>query len=148
MQENPYTSPETTADSVAADQPKMLSGRGFEIAHNVFRGLLAFFCIGCVPVFVAPGFKDMFEEFGIDLPLVSQYVVHFSNLAVSLSFAFIPLCILAFTSIEFGLFNLPRSRSKTLINIVYWLILILIVGLVCYNAGLGFLSITTGLTGP
>ena len=148
MQENPYTSPETTADSVAADQPKMLSGRGFEIAHNVFRGLLAFFCIGCVPVFVAPGFKDMFEEFGIDLPLVSQYVVHFSNLAVSLSFAFIALCILAFTSIEVGLFNLPRSRSKTLINIVYWLILILIVGLVCYSAGLGFLALIPGLTGP
>ena len=135
MQENPYTSPEATAEAVAADQPKTFLGRGFEIAHNVFRGLLAFFCIGCVPVFVAPGFKDMFEEFGIDLPLVSQYVVHFSNLAVSLSFAFIPLCILAFTSIEFGL-----------INIVYWLILILIVGLGCYGVWLAFLSITTGLT--
>ena len=146
MQENPYTSPETTADSVAADQPKMLSGRGFEIAHNVFRGLLAFFCIGCVPVFVAPGFKDMFEEFGIDLPLVSQYVVHFSNLVVSLSYVYLPLCVLAFASIEFDLFNLPSSRSKTLINDVYWLVLVLIVGLACYGVWLTLLSITTGLT--
>ena len=146
MQENPYTSPETTADSVAADQPKMLSGRGFEIAHNVFRGLLAFFCIGCVPVFVAPGFKDMFEEFGIDLPLVSQYVVHFSNLVVSLSYVYLPLCVLAFASIEFDLFNLPSSRSKALINVVYWLVLVLIVGLACYGVWLTLLSITTGLT--
>ena len=146
MKENPFTSLGTTAEPVAADQPKTLSGRGFEIAHNVFRGLLAFFFIGYVPVFIVPGFKDMFEEFGVQLPLVLQYVVHFSNLAVSLSLAFLPLCILVFTSIEFGLFNLPRSRSKTLINIVYWLILILIVGLGCYGVWLAFLSITTGLT--
>ena len=148
MKENPFVSPETTADSVAADQPKMLSGRGFEIAHNVFRGLLAFIFIGLLPVFIVPEFKDMFEEFGIDLPLVTQYVVQLCNLATRFSYVFLPLSFLAFASIEFGLFNLPRSRSKTLINIVYWLILVLIVGLVCYSAGLGFLSITTGLTGP
>ena len=148
MKENPFVSPETTADPVAVDQPKTLSGRGFEIAHNVFRGLLAFFFIGYVPVFIVPGFKDMFEEFGVQLSLVLQYVVHFSNLAVSLSLAFLPLCILVFTSIEFGLFNLPSSRSKTLINVVYWLILILIVGLACYSTGLTILSITPGLTGP
>ena len=148
MQENPFTSPETTAEAVAADQSKTLLGRGLEVAHNVFRGLLAFLCIGYVPVFIVPGFKDMFEEFGIDLTLVSQYVVRFSNLVVSLSYVYLPLCVLAFASIEFGLFNLPSSRSKTLINVVYWLILILIVGLACYSTGLTILSITTGLTGP
>ena len=148
MQENPFTSPETTAEAVAADQSKTLLGRGFEVAHNVFRGLLAFLCIGYVPVFIVPGFKEGCEEFGIDLPLVSQYVVRFSNLVVSLSYVYLPLCVLAFASIEFGLFNLPSSRSKTLISVVYWLVLILIVGLVCYSAGLTLLSITTGLTGP
>ena len=146
MKENPFTSLGTTAEPVAADQPKTLSGRGFEIVHNVFRGLLAFFFIGYVPVFIVPGFKDMFEEFGVQLPLVLQYVVHFSNLAVSLSLAFLPLCILAFASIEFGLFNLSSSRSKILINVLYWLILILTVVLACYGIGLAFLSIITGLT--
>ena len=146
MKENPFTSPETTAEPIAADQPKTLSGRGFEIAHNVFRGLLAFFFIGYVPVFIVPGFKDMFEEFGIDLSLVSQYVVRFSNLVVSLSYVYLPLCVLAFASIEFGLFNLPSSRSKALINVVYWLVLVLIVGLACYGVWLTLLSITTGLT--
>ena len=124
MKENPFSSPETTAAPVPVDQPKTLSGRGFEIAHNVFRGLLAFFFIGYVPVFIVPGFKEGCEEFGIELPLVSQYVVRFSNLVEGLSYVYLPLCVLAFASIEFGLFNLPGSRSKTLINVVYWLCLL------------------------
>ena len=57
MKENPFTSPETTAEPVAADQSKTLSGRGFEIAHNVFRGLLAFIFIGLLPVLIVPQFK-------------------------------------------------------------------------------------------
>ena len=147
MKENPYTSPEATAESAAAtDRPKPLSGRGFEIAHNVFRGLLAFIFIGLLPVFIVPEFKDMFEEFGIDLPLVTQNVFQFCNLATRFSYVFLPLSFLAFASIEFGLFNLSSSRSKILINVLYWLILILTVVLACYGIGLAFLSIITGLT--
>ena len=145
MKENPFTSPETTAEPVAADQSKTLSGRGFEIAHNVFRGLLAFIFIGLLPVLIVPQFKDLFQEFGIDLPLVLQYVVQFSNLAASFWYAFLPLSLLVFASIEFGLFNLSRSRSKTLTNVLYWLILILVIGSACLSALSALGSLTTGL---
>ena len=56
---NPFQPTQT-----AADPAKQKTGkRGFEIVHNVLRGLLVFLSIAIIPVFILPNFADMFDEF-------------------------------------------------------------------------------------
>lgn len=146
MKENPFAPPKSVAKPDAVEPTKAMSERGFEIGHGVFRCLFAFFFVGCLPFFIMPEFAAMYEEFGMEVPLMTQYVVRFSELAASLSYVFLPLCFFIFASVEICLFKLPKGRLKTLLNAVYWLSLILVVGTASVSIWNVFSALTTSLT--
>ena len=145
MKENPYASPEATVELVADNQPQRLSDSSFEIVHNIFRGLGAFLGIGCGPVLIVPAFSDMFSEFGVELPYVTQCVVQFSRFAAQFPYAFLLLTFSLFVAIEFGLFWLPQSMVKTLLNVGYWLMLVLVIGVSCFSLSVVIQAISTSL---
>ena len=135
---NPYIPIQTLAESESKVTAKPKTGeRGSEIFHNAFRGLLAFLFLGFVPVFILPKFKVLFEEFEAELPTLAQLVLQFGDLAAVVPIAFLPLSFGLFAAIECGIFTIPTSPLKTLINIVYWLALILVIG----SASFTFLNI-------
>jgi len=138
---NPYTPTQAPAGSRSKDVVKH-STRSFEIFHNAFRGLLAFFCFGFTPIFVLPQFKNFFEEFGIDLSVIGQLILQFSDVACIAPIAFLPFSFVVFAAIECGIFFLPSGRPKTLINVTYWLVLVLVIG----SAFFAFMNILTAIT--
>ena len=87
----------------------------------------------------------MFEEFGIELPLITQLVIQFSNLACATSVLFVPFTLVVFAGIEVGIYLMPSSPRKTLINIAYWSLLVLVIGLLGMSLFMPCLSIISGL---
>ena len=129
---NPFAPAKTTANPAVAEKNQKTGGRTFEIVHNAFRGLFAFFCFGIVPAFIAPNVEDICQEVGIDLvelPLLTQLVLEYSKY---ISLLVLPV-VGMFAVIEFGIFSIRSNFWKTLINITYWLVLIVLGGLICFS---------------
>ncbi|MDB2686217.1 hypothetical protein N9Y42_03330 [Mariniblastus sp.] len=141
---NPFAPASTAAKPVAVVEPNQKTGgRVFEIVHNAFRCLFASFCFGFVPIFIVPFLKNGFEEFGVDLPLLTQLTLQYSKW---ISWLTLPLIIGAFAAIEFGIFSIRSNLWKTLTNVTYWLALVLVGGSICFSLAIPFVAITTGLT--
>ena len=129
MEDNPFeplkSSIAPTAIVVANRKPHS----NFEISHNIFRGVFAFIYFGIAPVFIVPLFSDMFEEFGITVPLVTTYVLQFGSLAFHYWYVMLPLSFCIFAGIEFAILKHLKGTSKILVNIIYWLVLLLVAGI-------------------
>ena len=107
---NPFTTTQNPTGAAAIEVVRQKnSGRVFEIVHNAFRGLLAFLCFGVLPILLVPPLKNMFEEFGIELPLISQLVVQLSYRARAFFYLFLPFALVVFAGIEIGIYSI-RSR--------------------------------------
>ena len=129
---NPF-SPTQTPNSPTLDVEQKTGGRGFEIVHNIFRGLFAFICVALIPVFILAKIHPLFDEFGVELPLMSQLILRFSLLAYEVAFLFLPISFIILAVVEWGIFAIPSGKSKTLINTGYWLALILVIGSACFS---------------
>lgn len=57
--------------------------------------------LGFIMAFIIPEFKEMFEEFEMELPMMTQLLIEFSNKVVKLWFMFplIPICIFLFVAL-------------------------------------------------
>ena len=142
MTENPFAAHQSPEGSKL--KPKT-SPRNVEFFHNALRGLIAFLCLGFVPVFIMPIFINMFEEFGIELPGLSILIVNFSSRARMFWIVFLPFSLCAFAGIEFGLFAMPKGTLKTLANVAYWIALICVIGIVCLSLAIPCIAIINGL---
>ena len=145
---NPFTPTQTLADPAATEAKRKGGVLNFEIMNNALRGALAFLCFGVAPICLAQilNLKALFEEFGVELPVLTQWVIQFSDLASSFSFLFLPLAFVVFAGIEFGIYSIPSSFWKTLVNIVYWLALVLVIGFVGFSLVMPLIATVSGLT--
>ena len=129
---NPFASTQVPTDPAASVEQKA-GGRGFEIAHNMLRGLFVFFFVGLVPVFNISYLRIGCEEFGVELPLITQLVFQFSKLVCKAPFISLPLSLGILAMFEYGIFLIPSSKWKVLANFVYWAVLILVIGSAYYS---------------
>lgn len=98
-------------------------------------------------LFFIPEFEKMFEEFGIELPGLSQLVISLSDKAIKLSFVFLPFVILISIMAELGLLAIPRGAIRRIFNRLAWLVLLLAIILFAIAMGLPLIQIMEGLTG-
>ena len=89
----------------------------------------------------------MIEEFGVDLPVLSQLVISLSDKAFKLSFVFIPFVILISIMVELGLLSIPRGAIRRILNKLSWLVLFLAIILLAVALGIPLIQIMEGLTG-
>ena len=141
---NPFSPTQTVADPANVTVQET-SWSAFDFVHSLSRGLLAFFFFGVAPVFIVPALTDMFEEFGIELPLMTQLVIQYSNRVGIFALLFLPFALGIFAGIELVISFIPAGTSKKLINIVYWLALILAIGFAVLSMAIPLFSIATGL---
>jgi len=147
MKDNSFVPLESGVASPAIAESKQKTGGYLEIFHNVTRGMLAFFFFGIAPIFIVPGYKDWFEEFGIDVPSVTMCVLQFSHVTLLYWFVTLPLSFWAFAGIEFGILKLFKGTLKIRVNIIYWLVLLLAAGIACLGIWLPCQVIHNGLNG-
>ena len=128
---NPYTQPDASAASEEAKQKTHTDFKknAAEVSHNAFRGVFAFLAIGLIPAFIIPALTELFEEFGVELPTVTQFVIQYSHVVRQYSFVVLPIMFVLLAGIEFGFFAIPSGKLKTIGNLAYWLFLILVIGL-------------------
>jgi hypothetical protein len=98
-------------------------------------------------LFLIPEFKKMFEEFGIALPVLSQWVISLSDKAIKLSFVFLPFVFLAIIMAELGLLSIPRGAIRGILNKLAWLVLLLAIILLAVAFCIPLIQIMEGLTG-
>jgi type II secretory pathway component PulF len=67
-------------------------------------------------LFLIPEWQTTFEEFGIELPVLSQLVVSLSDKAIKISFVFLPVVILLTIIAELGLLSIPRGANRKTLN--------------------------------
>ena len=145
---NPLKPTQTPVGPVAETSPAVnptTGGRGFEIFHSTFRGVLAFLCFGIGPIFVVPVFKHWFEEFGIELPSITEWVIQRSQKAIQRVVLFLPLAPMVFTGAELSILTIRSSLWKRRANIVYWLILAFAISFMCLSLAIPCYSILEGL---
>ena len=85
--ENPYVAP-TEANHPSSVAPQNKTSKSF-IALALASGL-GVFASGYALAVVVPSFQKMFEEFGIELPAITQFVLRVSHLwpVITVFFAF------------------------------------------------------------
>ena len=142
---SPFTPTQTASKVVAAEATQRTDVRAIEILHSVFRGLFAFFCFGIGPIFIVPVFKRWFEEFGIELPSITEWVIQLSGQAIQLVVLYLPLAIGVFAGAELSILTIRSSGWKRRANIVYWLILAFAIGFMCLSLAIPCYSIIEGL---
>lgn len=96
-------------------------------------------------LFVIPKFKEMFEDFGIELPVLSQLVITLSDKAIKLSLVFLPFVILVSITAELGLLSIPRGAIRRILNKLAWLVLLLAIILLAVVLGMPLIAIMEGL---
>lgn len=98
-------------------------------------------------LFFVPEFKNMSEEFGVELPVLSQFVVNLSNKAIKFSFVFVPLVILVLLIAELGILLIPRGTIRGNLNKLAWLILLIAIILFAVTVVMPLISMMEGLWG-
>ena len=146
---NPFSPTRTLADPAVMDAVKKTGVLNVEIMNNTLRGIFAFLCFGVAPIYITRTLNlvSLFDEFGIQLPWMTQFVLQFCGQVCRVPWLYLPLCLGGFTGIEFGIYSISSSFWKTLVNVVYWLVFILLLGVVCFSLVLPLIAITSGLTG-
>ena len=129
MEDNPYEPLKANFDSAAIVEANRKTHSNFEISHNILRGVFAFIFFGIAPVVVVPGYEKMFEEFGMEVPLSTICVLEFSHFAIRYWYVLLPFSFCIFGGIEFAILTLFKGTSKWLVNIIYWLALLLVAGI-------------------
>ena len=75
-------------------------------------------------MFLAPVCLEIYEEFGIDLPKVSQLFLAWSDMLIKTMILLVPPIVATLLSIEFGLYYLSPEKGKRPLSLLWWLILI------------------------
>lgn len=121
------------------DQKSRLAAVAPAVAIHVGLGLV----LVLVLFFVVPKFCKMFEEFGTELPLVTQVVVQLSNAVVSFGIL-LPAPLLVAAGIDTGILLLlvPRHRWWAWLVIVGCLLLFALIALAL---GLPYLKLSQSL---
>jgi hypothetical protein len=91
--------------------------------------------------FLVPGLQKTFEEFGIELPVLSQLLMSLSDQAIKLSFVFLPVVILVSIMAELGLLSIPRGAVRKTLNKLAWLVLLLAIILFAVALGIPLIQI-------
>lgn len=105
---------------------------------RIFVGLLVF--VGGF-LFLIPELQLTFEEFGVDLPLLSQMVMSLSERAISISFVFLPVVIVLLIVAEIGLLSIPNEAIRKILNILAWLVLFVAIILFALALGIPLIQV-------
>ncbi len=95
---------------------------------------------------VIPEFKNILEEFGVELPVLSQFAISLSDKANKFSFAFVSLVILVLMIAELGLLSIPRGAIRRNLNKLSWLVLLIAIILFAVTVGIPLISNVAGLS--
>lgn len=123
MTENPFHSgPPASGERFPSEKSSMVS-----VAAILWHAIrLAFACTIFIvaPIFIAPVCCEIFEEFGIELPKISQLFLAWSDKLFKTMILSMPSIVAILLAIEIGLFHLPAENGKRLLSSLWWLLLV------------------------
>ncbi|MFK7768072.1 MAG: hypothetical protein AB8B55_12685 [Mariniblastus sp.] len=122
---NPFKSPSSTEPVSAERLPNN------SLANHISRVLFVFFFFGLFPVFIAPNFMAMFDEFGVELPVVLQWAFTYCELFNQYAFIGLPAILLGSIALEVLLRKFTAGRTRATLNLLLWLLLITSVAFCC-----------------
>lgn len=98
-------------------------------------------------MFVTPEMMNMFEEFGIELPGLTQFVIAMSDRMIKFWFVVLPGAAFMAMGAEAILFFLPQGSNRRILNWIYWLVVVVIVGFFLAAIVIPLITISVGLRG-
>ena len=135
---NPYES----VEAVQQISPKYWTGR--RIAGVVTRFAI-FLLIVVFRHFVVAEFKKMFEEFGIELPYISQLAIMYSDRFFRIWFLWIPILFLLYAGFEICL-AFAGKVLRRILSTLFWLWAFLMFVYFVIAMSLPMIPIIEGLT--
>ena len=118
---------------------------GGSIVWHIIRFAFGFFLFVVVPFSVAPEFSDMFEEFGIELPVITRSFMTISDMVCKWFIIFVPQIFIFLLCVEIGLYLLPKENGKRLYGSLWWLCLILVLVFYVIAISIPVMAIISGL---
>ena len=124
MTEKPFHSGPPPSGERSSNEKSSTTVSGVAILwHAIHMGLACAVFI-FTPLFLAPVCLEIYEEFGIDLPKVSQLFLAWSDMLIKTMILLVPPIVATLLSIEFGLYYLSPEKGKRPLSLLWWLILI------------------------
>jgi hypothetical protein len=142
--ENPYSNSIVDLQGTA-NKTQPSKNLQLAIFNSVLRAILWLGLVVVGFIFVLPNFSVMFEEFGIELPHVTRFFFMLSDLAIRWMFIVLPAALLLFLGVEFAFLKSEKSRLRTILGVLWWLALLLSIGLVVVSVMSPLIAISSGL---
>ncbi|MEM7456204.1 MAG: hypothetical protein AAF456_17795 [Planctomycetota bacterium] len=121
------------------------SSQGLLIANAIVRFLVfAFLFVGTV--FFGTGEAiQMFEEYEISLPAITQMFFEITEPARRFSIFIIPLLLGLWIGLEFLVISIPREKGRRTFNILIWLLLLFALAVIAVALLIPYMAIYSGL---
>jgi type II secretory pathway component PulF len=142
--ENPYSNSIVDLQGTA-NKTQPSKNLQLAIFNSVLRAILWLGLVVVGFIFVLPNFSVMFEEFGIELPHVTRFFFMLSDLAIRWMVLVLPAALLLFLGVEFAFLKSEKSRLRTILGVLWWLALLLSIGLVVVSVMSPLIAISSGL---
>ena len=115
------------------------------VANAILRliGWFGFLVVGLI--FVAPQMTVMFQEFGIELSVLTQFVIAVSERMLVLWIIFLPVAAILTLGAEALLLFLPVGSNRRILNRIYWVVFLIIVGIFVFALAQPTIAISVGL---
>lgn len=146
MKSNPFESPSPKIDSPQSEtEPKGVSFPA--IAIQLIRLSLACCIFFIVPLFVAPRCNDLFQEFGIELPVITRTYFSICSLLQTYFWIYFPLALAIVIGIEIAVHKIPLRTIPIVVSLLYWLLLLLLLVATVAALWTPYQSVVSGLAG-
>jgi hypothetical protein len=116
------------------------------IVLQSLRFVLSCFAFIVFPLVVAPYCKKMFEEFGLDLPVLTLLLFSISRQIIGIVSIYVPIVFVALAGIEIFVYRMPKSLPRTLLNILLWLVVLLTLAFSIISCWIPYQAVVSGLT--
>ena len=95
--------------------------------------------------FASAEFKTMFEEYGINLPRMTELFFSLTRPVRNNWFIAAPLLLALWLLLEFAVFSIPRDKGRRVVNIGVWLLLILFILFTTAVLAMPYIALRNGL---
>ena len=70
----------------------------------------------------------MFEEFGLELPIITKLAMVTSDRLLTLWFVLLPVAAVLTLGVEAVLLSMPVGSNRRILNWIYWIVFLILVG--------------------